>query len=143
ALLIFTALPPRASAQAPPEPSAPSPASAAGSPITAAPLTPAARASAITTSLVAMQEGWDLLLDRFFDPLDPVELARAGDEAMLAALAEADLGPTEGPLVVSGDRAAVWAGLAGRYQALANAYPAIDPKTLAHAAVAAMAEVAD
>jgi len=143
ALLIFTALPPLASAQAPPEPSAPSPASAAASPTTAAPLTPAARASAITTSLLAMQEGWDLLLDRFFDPLDPSELARAGDEAMLAALGEADLEPTEMPLAVSGDRAAVWAGLAGRYQTLANKYTAIDPQTLAHAAVAGMSIVAD
>lgn len=144
ALLVFSALPPLAAAQSPPDPLAPAPAaSASASPTTAAPLSPAARASAITTSLLAMQEGWDLLLDRFFDPLDPIELARAGDEAMLAALGEADLGPTEGPLAVSGDRAAVWAGLAGRYQTLANAYPEIDPKTLAHAAVAGMAEVAD
>jgi carboxyl-terminal processing protease len=142
ALLVFTALPARAGAQAPPEPSAPSPASAA-SPTTAAPLTAAARASAITTSLLAMQEGWDLLLDRFFDPLDPIELARAGDEAMLAALGEAEIEPAETPLVVSGDRAGVWAGLAGRYQTLANKYTAIDPQTLAHAAVAAMANAAD
>jgi carboxyl-terminal processing protease len=144
ALLLLSVLPPQAGAQAPTDPTAPPPASsAAASPTTAAPLTPAARASAVTTSLQAMQEGWDLLLDRFFDPLDPIELARAGDEAMLAALGDADLGPTETPLAVAGDRAAVWAGLAGRYQTLANAYPAIDPKTLAHAAVAGMSQVAD
>jgi carboxyl-terminal processing protease len=138
-LLLSTALAPAAGAQAPPDPSSP-PTTA---PAAAAPLTPAARASAITTSLLAMQEGWDLLLDRFFDPLDPIELARAGDAAMLAALREAELEPTEPPLVVSGDRAAVWTALAGRYQTLANTYTTIDPKSLAHAAVGGMAEVAD
>src|SRR4051794_28553296 len=65
ALLVFSALPPLAAAQAPPDPLVPAPAaSASASPTTAAPLSPAARASAITTSLLAMQEGWDLLLDR-------------------------------------------------------------------------------
>jgi carboxyl-terminal processing protease len=90
-----------------------------------------------------MQEGWDLLLDRFFDPLDPLELAKAGDEAMLTALREAELDPTEAPLSFGGDRAAAWAAFAARFQALANKYEGIEPRALAYAAIGAMSEAAD
>lgn len=142
--LLVAPLPGVVAAQTPSPPTAPTAVPTAGpSPTPAAPLTGAARASAIATELAAIQEGWDLLLDRFFDPLDPLELARAGDEAMLTALRDADLNPTEAPLSFGGDRAAAWAAFAARFQGLANKYEAIEPRALAYAALSAMSDAAD
>ncbi len=142
--LLAASVPASTSAQGTPGPGAAPAAPAAGpTPVASVPLTGAARASAIATELVAMQEGWDLLLDRFFDPLDASDLARAADEAMLGALRDAGASPTESPLSVPGDRPAAWTALAGRFQALANAYTAVEPSALAQAAIAAMADAAD
>ncbi|HZU07248.1 MAG TPA: S41 family peptidase [Chloroflexota bacterium] len=102
-----------------------------------------ARASAIQSAALVLQEGWDLLLDRYVEPLDPLELARAAYEAMLGVARDQGLAPEENRLEAVEGRAAAWAALTQRYQALANRYPSLDPTALVHAALAAMARTTD
>src|SRR5689334_7819080 len=70
---------------------------------------PEARPAAIRTGTGTLREAWDLLLDRFVDPLDPAALALAADEALRATAGERGAPPMDA-LAVSGERASVWAG---------------------------------
>jgi carboxyl-terminal processing protease len=90
-----------------------------------------------------MREAWDLLLDRFVDPLEPGALAAAADEAMGEMLRERGVAAPSDPLPSAGDRGAVWSALAERYQAVAEQAADTDPAVLGHVAIAAMATVAD
>ena len=102
-----------------------------------------ARAGAVRRGLTALQEGWNLLLDRYVDPLEPAALAEASDEAMREALREKGADVSQAPLAAEGDRAAAWAALQQRYQALSSEYAEVGPVMLAYAGLAAMAAAAD
>ncbi|MBX5493120.1 MAG: S41 family peptidase [Chloroflexi bacterium] len=127
-----------AAAQAPPTPG---PATAASEAPTTA-LAPA-RAAAVASATMVMQEAWDLLLDRFMEPLDPATLATAADAAMRELLAENAETLNEAPLAPGAERLAAWTALAQRFQALTAQYPAAEPTALAHAAITGMALAAD
>jgi carboxyl-terminal processing protease len=102
-----------------------------------------ARAAAVRRGLTALQEGWNLLLDRYVDPLEPAALAEASDEAMREALREKGADVSQAPLATEGDRAIAWAALQQRYQTLSNEYAELGPVMLAYAGLAAMAAAAD
>jgi carboxyl-terminal processing protease len=140
--LCGAALPAAALAQT--APVSPAPVPAANAPeVAQAPASTASRASALASATLVMQEAWDLLMDRFMDPLDPQEIARAADKGMRDALAEQGIEVSEASLAPGAERLAAWTTLAQRFQALAAQYPAAEPAVLAHAAVAAMATAAD
>src|SRR5687768_1218659 len=83
---------PLAAAQAPPIPQ-----SGAGSQATTA------------SSLQAMQEAYELLLDRYALPLEPAVLTGAAEEGMLAALKEKGIeNPVAGLTTPGNDRAQLW-----------------------------------
>jgi carboxyl-terminal processing protease len=105
-------------------------------------VTPDARPAAIRSGTSALHEAWDLLLDRFVDPLDPAALALAADDALRTTMVERGAALPAAALAVSGERPTVWAALAERYRTVAE-QPDGDPTLLAHAAIAAMALVAD
>ena len=102
-----------------------------------------ARPAAIRRAVVTMREAWDLLLDRFVDPLDPAALATAADDAMHTMVRERGAGVPGDALDVAGDRGAIWAALAERYQSLAEQAVDADPAVIGHVGIAAMAAVAD
>ncbi|HLI28535.1 MAG TPA: S41 family peptidase [Chloroflexota bacterium] len=127
-------------AQALPTPG-PSSSAASGEPSTTA-LAPA-RAAAVASAALVLQEAWDLLLDRFMEPLDPALLAGAADSAMRDLLTGRGVAVDETPLAAGGERLAAWDALSQRFQALAARYSAVEPTALAHAAIAGMAAAAD
>jgi len=146
-LLIMGLAPPSARAQtAPPAaPSVPGAASATelDAALSAGAISPDSRPAAIRRATTALREAWDLLLDRFVDPLDPVVLATAADDALRGALAERAVPAADEVLPLDGDRGAIWSALSGRYQTAAEQAADVDPSLLAHAAIAAMASLAD
>ena len=102
-----------------------------------------ARSSALRQGSTALQEGWNLLLDRYVDPLDPELLAEAADEAMREALRDKGAPVAEGPLATDGDRATVSAALLQRYQRLGSQYAELGPLALAYTGLAAMTAAVD
>jgi carboxyl-terminal processing protease len=142
-VLLATALAPPAGlavAQALPTPG-PSSSSTTSEPPTTA-LAPS-RAAAVASAALVLQEAWDLLLDRFMEPLDPAALATAADGAMRDLLVSRELAVSEAPLPADPGRLAAWTALAQRFQALAAQYPSVEPTALAHAAIQGMAAAAD
>jgi carboxyl-terminal processing protease len=93
----------------------------------------------------ALQEAYEILLERYAIPLDPTKLVAAAQEAMTTALREAGIeSPTAGLGNPFGDRTQQWTALRQRYQALAARYAdAVPPSKLAHAAINGMAESTD
>src|SRR5262249_40315485 len=79
-------------------------------PAGAATPSPTAPSGDIAREATALQEAWDLLLDRFVDPLEPADLADAANTAMLQALQDKGVQPAEGPLPAASGRSAIWAG---------------------------------
>jgi carboxyl-terminal processing protease len=100
------------------------------------------RTGAVTTAGRVLYEAWDLLLDRFMDPLEPVALAEAAAGAMLERLSERGLSGDEGATWEGIDRAAAWARLADEFHLLAGLHPEVEPSALAHTGIAAMAQAA-
>ncbi|HZS02854.1 MAG TPA: S41 family peptidase [Chloroflexota bacterium] len=102
-------------------------------------LSPSTQAD-IAQQLQAMQEAYELLLDRYALPLDPAELVTAAQDGMTEALQEAGIdNPVAGLGNLGGDRAQEWTALRQRYQALAARYAdAVPPEKLAGAAIAGM-----
>jgi carboxyl-terminal processing protease len=102
---------------------------------------PSAQAD-VARELQAMQEAYELLLDRYALPLDPAQLVAAAQEAMTGALKDAGVdNPVAGLGNLGGDRSQEWTALRQRYQALAARYAdAVPPDKLAGAAIAGMTE---
>ncbi|HEY7065963.1 MAG TPA: S41 family peptidase [Chloroflexota bacterium] len=115
----------------------------ADSALAAGPSAPENRPAAIRREAAVIREAWDLLLDRFVDPLDATALARAAEDAMRDFLAEQGVTAPPDALAASDERGQAWAALAERYRAAAEQGDDVDPALLAHAAIAAMAGVAD
>ena len=92
--------------------------------------------------LQAMQEAYELLLDRYALPLDPAELIAAAQDGMTAALKAAGIdNPVAGLGNLGGDRNQEWTALRQRYQALAARYgDTVSPDDLAGAAISGMAQ---
>jgi carboxyl-terminal processing protease len=106
-------------------------------------VSPEARSAAIRNAATTVGEAWELLLNRFVEPLDPGALAAAADQAMRERVRNRGAATLAQPLGISGDRGAIWSALAERYWALAEQADDVDPTLLAHAAIAAMAAVPD
>ncbi len=102
-----------------------------------------ARANAVRQAIVVMLEAWNLLLDRYVEPLEPARLAQAAEDAMSQVVQAAGVALSGDPPSFEGDRYSVWAALTDRYRELAEPYPEIPPVTLAHVAIAAMAAAAE
>jgi carboxyl-terminal processing protease len=108
----------------------------------AAPVLSPADQGELARELQAMQEAYELLLDRYAIPLDPARLAAAAQDAMTEALSEAGIeNPVAGLGNLGGDRQQEWTALRQRYQALAARYAdAVPPDKLAWAAIAGMTQ---
>jgi carboxyl-terminal processing protease len=93
----------------------------------------------------AIQEAFDMLLDRYAIELDPTKLATAAQDGMTAALEEAGVAsPAAGLSNPFGDRTQQWTALRQRYQALAARYAdTLPPSQLAYAAIGGMAASTD
>ncbi len=93
----------------------------------------------------AIQEAYQLLLDRYAIPLDPAKLALAAQDGMTDALKDAGVdNPVGGLATPDGDREQQWTALRQRYAALATRYgDTLAPEKLAYAAIGAMAESVD
>jgi carboxyl-terminal processing protease len=122
---------------APPAGAAPTAASVAATPE----LSPSSQAE-VARDLQAMQEAYELLLDRYALPLEPASLVAAAQDAMTAELNEAGIdNPVAGLGNLGGDRQQEWTALRQRFQALAARYAdEVPPDKLAGAAIGGMAE---
>ena len=110
--------------------------------IAAAPeLSPSAQTD-VARELQAIQEAYELLLDRYALPLEPARLVEAAQDSMTSALNDAGVdNPVGGLGNLGGDRQQEWTALRQRYQALAARYSdAVPPDKLSGAAIAGMAE---
>jgi carboxyl-terminal processing protease len=109
--------------------------------VTAAPEPGPSAQTDVARELQAMQEAYELLLDRYAIPLDPANVVAAAQDSMTEALEEAGVdNPVAGLGNLGGDRAQEWTALRQRYQALAARYAdAVPPDKLASAAIAGMA----
>src|SRR5689334_11052487 len=103
-------------AQSPSSPAAPADATSpnADSALAGSAAAPENRPAAIRREAAVIREAWDLLLDRFVDPLDAGALARAADDAMRDFLTERGAAAPADALATSGERGQAWAALADR-----------------------------
>jgi carboxyl-terminal processing protease len=129
----------------PASPMVPDAAAGAGAGGVAAPAAtvPEARPAAIRSAAATLHEAWDLLLDRFVDPLEPGALATAADNALREVAQDRGTVVPASPLAAGADREAIWMALAERYRVVAESAHGVEPALLAHAAIAAMTTVAD
>ncbi|HEY7061416.1 MAG TPA: S41 family peptidase [Chloroflexota bacterium] len=140
--LLFGGAAPRvtAVAAAPATAAEPAPTAQGPAPAGAVQQAPAGQAD-VGRELQAIQEAYELLLDRYALPLDPVELANAAQDGMTDALKDAGIdSPAAGLGNLGGDRAQEWTALRQRFQALAARYSdTLPPDELSEAAIHGMA----
>ena len=95
-------------------------------------------------SLKALAEAYVLLLERYAVPLDPAGLAKAGNDGLDAALAQAGITPPPSLRVHGDDPVQLFANLRYRIQSLATQYGNTLPQSeLVAAAIRGMAQYTD
>ena len=114
-----------------------------GATASAVPVEPGAVAPAVAAEAPAtevIRQGYEMLLDRFVQPLEPAELLSAAYTGVVEGLTEAGAKPRpQAPLQLPGDRAKAWSDFEARLQALLKETPVPPDFNLSGVALAAMA----